>query len=254
MAYRAQDTDRILTARRLIEALAPADAEPLAARTRAELGVDEAALRGAALAVRAEEADDEAPRLARDAARELLQRRLAAVVRSLKGDLALQVAEGELAPGLAATLGRTLDGVLSDEVRSRTVSPERLLVAAEGLRGALSAYPFASERLGLVAAAAAALGAASADVRREKVELEVAMAALTAARARLDQRTAGARHLLRALAALDPRLSSLAAAADEPVVSADPGAHPDALVELEAALGAADEGLEVGGARPGAGA
>lgn len=239
MAYRVQDTARILKARRLIEALRPAEAEPLAARTRAELSVEEAALRAAALAVRAEEADDEAPRLARDAARELLQRRLSAVVRSLKGDLALQVAEGELAPGLAATLGRTLDGVLSEEVRARTVSPERLLVAADGLTGALGAYPFAAERLGLVTAAAAALSAATADLRREKIELDVAMAALVAARARLDQRSVGAGHLLRALSSLDPRFSALSAAADEAEAAtdagagADPGWHPDDLADLE---------------------
>jgi hypothetical protein len=238
MAYRVQDTGRILKARRLIEALRPAEGEPLAARTRAELAVDDAALRAAALTVRAEEADDEAPRLARDAARELLQRRLAAVVRSLKGDLALQVAEGEIAPGLAATLARTLDGVLSEEVRARTVSPERLLVAAEGLTGALGAYPFAAERLRLISAAATALTAASADVRREKVELEVAMAALVAARARIDQRNTGAGLLLRALSNLDPRFSALAAAADAAELAVDPGDHPDDLIDLGPDFGA----------------
>lgn len=229
MAYRRQDVDRIVRARNLLTLLRAVEGVTLAAQTADALAQQEAALRGAALAVFAEEQDDTAPRLARDAARDLLYARTNAVVRSLRADLGMQVLEGRLAEGDAANLRSLLDRVVMQDLRSRVVEPQRLLAVAEGLVAALGAHSFAAERIESVRSSAGQLRAAWEQVRAEKLELEAIFPELLAARGSLDRTMTGATLLVRALAALDPRYTTLADSVAEP---APAPADPDAPAAL----------------------
>jgi hypothetical protein len=229
MAYRQQDVNRIVRARDLHQLLRGVEGNEFAARTAEALAAQEAALRGAALAVFAEEEDDAAPRLARDAARDLLFARTSAVVRSLRADLGLQILEGALSPGEAANLRGLLDRVVAQDLRSRVLEPQRLLTVVEALWAALHPYPFAADRLRMVQDAAAQLRVAWDQVRVEKAELDAIFPAMVAARAELDRTLSGAVALLRAISILDPRYPQLADALAAP--RAEP-ADPDALGEL----------------------
>ena len=229
MAYRQQDVDRVVRARNLLALLRSVTDNEFAARTADALALQEAALRGAALAVCAEEEDDAAPRLARDAARDLLFARASAVVRSLRADLGLQTLEGALSPGEAANLRGLLDRVVAQDLRSRVEEPQRLLAVVEGLVAALKPHAFAAERIASVQATADQLRAAWDLVRAEKAELDAIFPTLVAARAELDRSMGGAALLIRAVAALDPRYPQLADAVAEPT---PPRADPDALGEL----------------------